>query len=144
MVGVPVGPGSNEYQPGRTGSCQGTSVKGYGRIARLALGNLAIAASVAFLVSGCSDMNFPAIHDMPPPRADTTLNPDQVKQATDALIAERDHLSTEAQANGQPSPATNAAGNVTTGSLKKPPAVPVSATVAAPGATQTAGVDTKP
>jgi hypothetical protein len=117
-------------------------VKRYGRIARPSLGTLAIAALVAFLVSGCSEVTFPAVHDMPAPRAETTMNPDQVKQATDALISERDHLSTEAQGNGQPSPAINTVG--TTGSLKKPSPVPVSAKVAAPGATQTAGVDTKP
>ena len=45
---------------------------------------------------------FPAVHDMPAPRADTPLTPDQVKQATDALTSERDHLNTQIQANGQP------------------------------------------
>jgi hypothetical protein len=39
---------------------------------------------------------------MPAPRSDTTLTPDQVRAATDDLITERDHLSTEAQqTNGQ-------------------------------------------
>ncbi len=107
------------------------------------LGTLAIGAAVAFLVSGCSEVGFPAIHDMPAPRADTPLTPDQVKQATDDLISERDHLSTGVQANGQPSPAANTAANGTTGSLKKPSAAPVSA-VAAPDATQTAGAYAKP
>lgn len=120
-------------------------MNGYGRIARLALGTLAMAAAAGFLVSGCSEVTFPAIHDMPAPRADTPLSPDQVKQATDTLISERDHLSTEAQANGQPNPASNTADNGTTGSVKKKRrALPASAKAAAPAATQTAGVDTKP
>ena len=60
---------------------------------------LAMCAAVAVLASGCSpEVAFPAIHDMPPPRADTPLTPDQVKQATDGLISDRNHLSTETQA----------------------------------------------
>jgi len=62
------------------------------------LGTLAVAAALACFVSGCSELGYPAVHDMPAPRADTTLTPDEVKQATDNLITERDHLSTEAQA----------------------------------------------
>ena len=77
-----------------------------------------MAASVAFLVSGCSEgALFPAVHDMPAPRADTPLTPDQVKQATDALTSERDHLSTQAQPNGQP--ATTA--SVAAAAQQKPP-----------------------
>jgi len=87
-----------------TGHC----VNGHGCSARLVLGTLAIAAAVAILLSGCSDIGFPAIHDMPAPRADTPLTPDQVKQATDNLICQRDHLSTEAQA---PVPPAGAAAN---------------------------------
>jgi hypothetical protein len=60
---------------------------------------LAMCAAIAVLASGCSpEIAFPAIHDMPPPRADTPLSPDQVKQATDGLISDRNHLSTETQA----------------------------------------------
>ena len=33
-----------------------------------------------------AEVGFPAVHDMPAPRADTPLTPDQVKQATDDLI----------------------------------------------------------
>ncbi len=62
------------------------------------LGTVAAAAALGCLVSGCSDLSYPAVHDMPAPRADTTLTPDEVKQATDNLLNERDHLSTEAQA----------------------------------------------
>jgi hypothetical protein len=55
---------------------------------------------MALLVAGCSEIGFPAVHDMPAPRADTPLTPDQVKQATDDLISQRDH---------QPQPAATAA-----------------------------------
>lgn len=117
--------------PKETGAFEGTlgtCVGGRGSSVRLVLRTLtrtltrtlprtlAVAAAVAFLVSGCSsDMGFPAIHDMPAPRAEAPLTPDQVKQATDALISERDHLSTEAQSNGQPGTAANAAGNAAAG-----------------------------
>ena len=49
-------------------------------------------------LAGCAvEAGFPAVHDMPAPRAETTLTPDQVKAATDSLISQREHLSTEAQ-----------------------------------------------
>jgi hypothetical protein len=68
------------------------------RIASLALAGLAVIAANA-LLSGCaSDSAFPAVHDMPAARSETKLTPDQVKQATDDLITERDR--TEAQAGG--------------------------------------------
>ncbi len=78
---------------------------------------LAVCAAVAVLASGCSpEVAFPAIHDMPPPRVDSPLTPDQVKQATDGLISDRNHLSTEPQAGAAataaadaPPPATTAA-----------------------------------
>jgi hypothetical protein len=57
----------------------------------------------ALVLSGCaSDIGFPAVHDMPAARTETTLTPDEVKQATDSLISQRDHLSAEAQGNPQP------------------------------------------
>jgi hypothetical protein len=71
-------------------------------MARRVLGPLAVAAAVSVLVSACSEFGFPSVHDVPAPRADTTLTPDQVRQATDDLIDERDHLSTEAKAAVQP------------------------------------------
>jgi hypothetical protein len=52
---------------------------------------------------------FPAVHDMPTARTETTLTPDQVKQATGSLVSQRERLNTEAQAAGrQPVTATNA------------------------------------
>jgi hypothetical protein len=74
------------------------------------------AASAAVLLSGCStDSAFPAVHDMPAARTDMKLTPDQVKQATDDLISERDR--TEARAQGTVQPATNAP--ATTGSTSQ-------------------------
>ena len=113
-------------------------MNGCGRSARLVLGSLAIAAAAAFLLSGCSDLIFPAVHDMPPPRADTTLTPDQVKQATDDLVSQRDHLSTEAAA--QVTPVSVAPGGASPGSQQqKPP--PVQAAAAPPPAAQTGASD---
>ena len=121
------------------GGTAGTSVNGERSVTRLVLGTWAIAASVAFLVSGCSETSFfPAVHDMPAPRVDTPLTPDQVKQATDALTSERDHLNTQIQPNGQPGPAPSAAA-----AQQKPPPSAQPASAAA-GATQSAGADPKP
>ncbi len=85
----------------------GTRVTSKRYIARLALAGLAV-ASTAVLVSGCSsDTGFPAVHDMPAARTETTLTPDQIKQATDNLISERDRIEAQAQGTGQPVAATN-------------------------------------
>jgi len=78
---------------------------------------LALAAVACLLLCGCSPgadypSLFPAIHDMPPPRADTTLDPVQVQQATEDLITQRNHLTAEAQGAGQknsPNPSASAA-----------------------------------
>jgi hypothetical protein len=107
---------------------------------------LAIAGSLALLVSGCTDVIFPAVHDMPSARSDTTLTPDQVKQATDDLITQREHLSTEVQTAAQP-PLPNAAANATP--AKKPSSAQGAAQTSAAqastaGAGQTAGAYVKP
>lgn len=118
---------------------------------------VAVAAGLACALSGCSpELAFPAVHDMPPPRADTPLTPDQVKQATDDLISERNHLSAETQAA---SAATDAAAQ-NTGTIPAAPAKPAKKKKMAPStaapitqaaaqpalsnATQTAGADVKP
>ena len=69
-----------------------------GRFAKLALAALAVVGT-ALLAAGCSstDTMFPAVHDMPAARTETTLTPDEVKQATDNLVSERNHLDSEAQ-----------------------------------------------
>ena len=82
----------------------------HGRIARFPVATLAIAVTAAFFLSACSELGFPAVHDMPAPRAETTMTPDQVKQATDDLVSERDHLNTgsvpsaQAAAPNKPAP----------------------------------------
>jgi hypothetical protein len=83
------------------------------------------------VLAGCAvEAGFPAVHDMPAPRAETTLTPDQVKAATDSLISQREHLSTEAQ-GAQPlqTAATSApSANV---AQQKPATTPAKATAAA-------------
>lgn len=113
-------------------------MNGRRNVTRLVLGLLA-AAAAAFLVSGCSETSFfPAVHDLPAPRADTPLTPDQVKQATDALTSERDRLNTQIPPNPQPAPASSAP----TAAQQKPPAS--TQPVAQFGVAQTAGADPKP
>jgi hypothetical protein len=76
-----------------------------GRVTRLALGTTA--AAMAFLaLSACSpEAGFPAVHDMPAPRPEAPLTPDQVQQATDSLISKRNQLNAQTAA---PAPAQNA------------------------------------
>ena len=91
----------------------GTRVTSNRRIASLAFAGLAV-VSAAVLLSGCSsDSAFPAVHDMPAARTEMKLTPDQVKQATDDLISDRDR--TEAKAGAASPVATNAP--ATTGSI---------------------------
>jgi hypothetical protein len=58
------------------------------------------------LVSACSPgADYPTVLADPTPRADQPMTPDQVKQATDALISDRAQLSAQAQqANDPPAP----------------------------------------
>jgi type IV pilus biogenesis protein CpaD/CtpE len=120
-------------------------------VTRRLLAGLALAGAMAFLVAGCStDTIFPAVHDLPAPRPDAPLTAEEVKQATDSLITERDHLSTEMQTAARPAPAAKTeaktAANTKTGTPKKPPAVPRATAVgpAAADGTLTAGAETKP
>jgi hypothetical protein len=95
----------------------------------------AMAVIGALTLAGCAvETGFPAVHDMPTPRAETTLTPDQVKEATDSLISQREHLSTEAQ--GSPQPVQTAATPAppappATAAQQKRPATPAKATAAA-------------
>jgi hypothetical protein len=92
---------------------------------------LALACAGAVLVAGCSSSSapslFPAVLDSPAPRDDTPLTKEQVKQATDSLVADRNRLCAEAAANGSPNAANCGSDNA-----------------ASPGATQTAGGAAKP
>ena len=142
----------------------GTSVDGRTSVTRLLIASVTLAAA-AFVIAGCSsspDTIFPAVHDMPAPRPDVPLTADQVKAATDDLITQREHLSTEVQTAAQPVPPAKIAdtktanaktANAKTAPPKKPPFVPqaapdttATATPAAPTtpAAQTAGAYSKP
>jgi|ERR1700733_8715051 hypothetical protein len=115
-----------------------------------------LAAAACLLVAGCSPgLNYPSIFptvpDMPAPRADTPLDADQVQQATEDLITERNHLEAQ-QGSGQ---AKTAAPPATAGTsqpmAKYQPAAAVSTKNAAGGnaqgaaadGTQAAGTETK-
>jgi hypothetical protein len=81
---------------------------------------LAVAAPVALAMSGCSPGGdspsiFPAV-EATPPRTDTTMDPNQVQQATEALITDRNRLSAEAQGSGQSDSAAAAKPAAATGS----------------------------
>ena len=99
---------------------------------------LALAAATCLLVAGCSPgvdypSIFPAVHDMPPPRADAPMDQVQVQKATEDLISERNHLNAEAP----PSKPAAAAADQATGSTAKKPAhkAPAQQAAAAPPAT---------
>src|SRR3974390_419375 len=65
-------------------------------MASLACAGVAL-ITAAVVLSGCaSDTTFPAVHDMPAARSESKLTPEQIKQATDDLISDRDR--TEAKA----------------------------------------------
>jgi hypothetical protein len=113
------------------------------------------------LLAGCSPgaeypSLFPAVHDMPPPRSDQTMNPLQVQKTTEDLISERDRLNAQAPLPAPGKSPTNAAkdsvtGSVTTAKTANRKHVPQRA-VAAPATTasaqgagmQAAGADPKP
>jgi hypothetical protein len=88
-------------------------------VAARVVAGLVLGASIAVLVAGCSPgADYPAILDRPAPRADQTMNPDQVKQATDALISDRTRLSTDAQASQQQAAQQQASAPAATGSTR--------------------------
>jgi len=63
---------------------------------------VALAALACLVLAGCSPgadypSLFPSVHDVPPPRADTPLDTNQIQQATEDLITARDRLTAEAQ-----------------------------------------------
>jgi hypothetical protein len=84
---------------------------------------------------------FPAVHDMPPPRADATLDAQQVQQATEDLISDRNRLNSEAQ-GGQAKAPLNLAPKAANSSAAAKKATAKSQPPAASG-TQTAGAETK-
>jgi len=88
-----------------------------------------VVAAIAVLLSACSSSSgtYPSLFTEPPPRSDTPLTPDEVKQATDTLLTDREHLCAEAIANvppGGPPPdcatQTGTAGKPAGGTAGKP------------------------
>jgi hypothetical protein len=78
--------------------------------------------TTCLLVAGCSPgvdypSIFPAVHDMPPPRSDATMDQIQVQKATEDLITERDHLNAAAP---PAKPASGSADQATGATAKKP------------------------
>ena len=81
---------------------------------------------------------YPAVHDMPPPRTDSTLSEDEKKRLKDELIASREYLQSIIQDLEAPGGVTQkAAATTKAGTTKKPDS-------AATGGTQPAGVARDP
>ena len=90
-------------------------------VAARVVAGLALGASIAVLAAACSPgADYPAVLDKPEPRADQTMNPDQVKQATDALISDRSRLSAGAPAPQQASAPAATGSTPPAGSAAKP------------------------
>ena len=97
------------------------------RIASLAYAGVAVIAA-AVLLSGCaSDTTFPAVHDMPAARSESKLTPDQIKQATDELISERDRT----EQGGTPATTGSTTQRKPPAAQRKPPAAQSAARPAA-------------
>ena len=91
-----------------------------------AVAGAALAVAFALTLAACSPgADYPNVLAKPDPRSQT-MSPDQVKQATDSLISDRDQLSTSAQAaqasavaSGMAPPATTGA-TPSAGAVRKP------------------------
>jgi hypothetical protein len=92
-------------------------------VTRRVLAPLAVAAASALLSACSAPTVFPGLFDEPPPRNEATLNPDQVKQAVDGLVSDRNRLCSEAMANagrGATPPDCTAQTAATAGAAAKP------------------------
>jgi hypothetical protein len=59
-----------------------------------------VVAALAGGLGGCSsalETPYPAVHDMPAPRPEPPMSPEELKRATDVLLSDRERLSAEAQ-----------------------------------------------
>ena len=71
---------------------------------------------MAVLVAACSPgVEYPSVLAKPDPRYEQTMTPDQVQQATSALMTDRTQLSAEAQAAQASAVASGMAAPATTG-----------------------------
>ncbi len=87
---------------------------------------VAFLGACCFILSACSPVAnypslFPAVHDTPPPRAETPLDSVQVQQATEDLISARDRLTAEAQSSQRRNSARPSANSATAVAAKKQP-----------------------
>ena len=87
---------------------------------------VAFLGACCLILSACSPVAnypslFPAVHDTPPPRAETPLDSVQVQQATEDLISARDRLSAEAQSSQRQNSARPSASSATAVAAKKQP-----------------------
>jgi len=90
-------------------------------VAARVVAGVTLGASIAALVAACSPgADYPVILDRPAPRADQPMNPDQVKQATDALISDRNRLSAANPQASQQTGAPATTGSTPAGSAAKP------------------------
>ena len=112
---------------------------------------IALATAACLVLAACSPgadypSLFPSVHDVPPPRADTTLDSNQVQRATEDLISARDRLSAEAQDKNSTKPTAKPSGKPAAGptAAGKQSATPVSARqIPGTDAERTAGTETK-
>ena len=103
------------------GAAEGIGLRKRRTVAARVVAGLALGASIAVLVAACSPgADYPSILDKPAPRAEQTMNPEQVKQATDALISDRSRLSAGPQAPQQASAPAATGSTRPAGSAPKP------------------------
>jgi hypothetical protein len=109
---------------------------------------LALGAAACLFLGGCSPgaeypSIFPAVHDMPPPRAETPMNQTEVQKATEDLISQRDHLNAQApKSTATPSNSSASSASAKKAAHKAPPPA-TTASVQGAGV-QAAGTNPKP
>src|SRR5215470_17840225 len=102
------------------GAAGGSRLRNRRNLAARIVAGLALGAA-AVLIAACSPgADYPAVLDRPAPRAEQTMNPDQVRQATDALKSDRDKLNAQQTTQPTSAPATTASTRTTPGSATKP------------------------
>jgi hypothetical protein len=98
-------------------------MRGFSCVRMSTLAGLATAAALGFILSGCSSTAslYPAVLSDPPPLDEPTLSPEQVKQATEKLISDRNRLCSQAAADSSGAPPPNCAPDnvVLTGATQK-------------------------
>ncbi|MGC1779806.1 MAG: hypothetical protein WBB34_17885 [Xanthobacteraceae bacterium] len=77
---------------------------------------------------------FPSVEEVPPQRADTPMDANQIQRATEDLITDRNRLSAETQGDDQVAPAA---------AVTKPAGAAPNAGSTTPGITPTADTETK-